>query len=102
MNVDGVGELDTVLKAIKTEDSTYADCLESWKTCLEEKGKSISLKDFDKFWVNNYIRYDTCSNQDKRQAGRKCNTEVGIKKDIWNFDNSILDDLKAFLLFLSK
>ena len=29
-NKDGFGELETVLKAIKKEDSTYADCLDSW------------------------------------------------------------------------
>ena len=29
MNVSGSGELETVLKAIKSKDSTYADCLES-------------------------------------------------------------------------
>lgn len=102
MNVEGSGELDTVLKAIKTKNSTYADCLESWKKCLEEKGKSISLKDFDKFWVNNYIRYDTCSSHEKKQAGTKCNTEASIKKDIWDFQSSILADLKSFLLLLSK
>ncbi len=31
-NVDGKGELETVLKLIKSQDSTYADCLERWKT----------------------------------------------------------------------
>ena len=71
-NVDGQGELETVLKAIKTQDSDYADCLKSWRSCVKEQAKNISDKDFDKFWISNYIRYDTCSPQESKQAGRKC------------------------------
>ena len=71
-NVDQQGELETVLKAIKTQDSDYADCLESWRSCLNEKSKKFLDKDFNKFWISNYIRYDTCSPQESKQAGRKC------------------------------
>jgi hypothetical protein len=58
-NVGGQGELETLLKAIKARDSPHADCLDSWRDCLEKKGKEIKQKDFDKFWIDNYIRYDT-------------------------------------------
>ena len=68
-NVNGQGELETVLKTIKTQDSDYADCLESWRSCVKEQAKNISDKDFDKFWISNYIRYDTCSPQESKQAG---------------------------------
>ena len=100
-NVGGKGELETLLKAIKAKDSPYADCLDSWKTCLESLGKKINQKEFDKFWVNNYIRYDTCSNQEQKQAGRKCSMSgfdyvMEHKKDIWDWDNPTLDDLKEF------
>ena len=101
-NKDGFGELETVLKAIKKEDSTYADCLDSWKTCLNSKGKEINDKDFDKFWVNNYLRFDTCTKKEQKQVDKNCKNEVAIKKDIWDFENSILDDLKEFLKLLSK
>jgi hypothetical protein len=41
-NIDGKGELETVLKAIKTQDSPYADCLEGgWLECLKSKGKKL-------------------------------------------------------------
>lgn len=101
-NVDQKGELETLLKIIKTKDSTYADCLESWRQCLENKGKQISQKDFDKFWLNNYIRYDTCSKTERKQAGKYCsminfNYIMENKKDIWNFDHLILDEVKMFL-----
>ncbi len=102
MNVDGSGELDTVLKAIKNKESIHADCLESWKECLEQKGKEITKKDFDKFWVSNYLRFDTCSKEEKKQADKKCKGEVAIKKDIWNFDSPVLGDLKSFLLQLAS
>ena len=100
-NVGGEGELETLLKEIKARESPHADCLDSWKTCIENQGQEIDRKGFDKFWVSNYIRYDTCSKQDQKQAGRKCSMSgfdyvMEHKKDIWNWDNPALDDLKEF------
>ncbi|MEG4445886.1 hypothetical protein QUB47_28920 [Microcoleus sp. AT9_B5] len=101
-NVGGKGELETLLKTIKARESPHADCLDSWRSCIKEKeGKEIKQKDFDKFWINNYIRYDTCSKQDQKQAGRKCSMSefeyvMKHKKDIWDWDNPALDDLKEF------
>ena len=102
MNVGGRGELETVLKAIKTQESIYADCLNSWKKCLEKHGKEMDIKSFDKFWVSIYLRYDTCSDREQQQAGKKCTMGafdyvMKQKKKIWDFDNPILDDLKEFL-----
>lgn len=100
-NVDGKGELETVLKKIKNQNSDYADCLEKWRNCLTEKGKDVSDKEFDKFWISNYIRFDTCSNKDKGQAERKCSMQnfdfVLENKRIFNFDDALLTDLKSFL-----
>ncbi len=96
-NVAGYGELETVLKKIKSKESPFADCLSDWKNCLEEKSQSIKDKDFDKFWVNTYQRFDCCTKKEQKQAGRKCNPEASMKKDIWNFEHSVLDGLKEFL-----
>ncbi len=96
-NVDGYGELETILKQIKSKDSPFADCLENWKKCLEDKNCSIKDKNFDKFWVNTYQRFDCCNKKEQKQAGKKCNSEASMKKDIWNFEHSILDKLKEFL-----
>lgn len=101
-NVSGNGELETVLKAIASKDSIYADCLDAWKSCLTLKGETIKDKDFDKFWVNNYLRFDTCKASEKGQADRKCRGEIAIKKDIWDLENKILDELKYFLKLLSQ
>ena len=100
-NVGGKGELETLLKAIKARDSPYADCLDSWKTCIENLGNKINQKDFDKFWISNYIRFDTCSKQEQKQAGRKCSMSefdyvMEHKKNIWDWNNPALDDLKEF------
>jgi hypothetical protein len=97
LNIDGKGELETVLKAIKSSDSTFADCLNAWRDCVENKDKVITNKDFDKFWVSVYQRHDCCSKKEKKQAGRKCNPEESLKKDIWDFNNPILNDLKSYL-----
>ncbi|QLE40047.1 hypothetical protein FD723_05975 [Nostoc sp. C052] len=70
-NLDGQGELETVLKSIKSQDSVHADCLKSWENCLQNHGQKISVKEFDKFWVDMYIRFDTCSKTEKKQAERK-------------------------------
>ncbi len=100
-NVEGKGELETLLKAIKAIESPHADCLDSWKTCIESQGEEIDRKDFDKFWVSIYLKYDTCSKQEQKQAGRKCSMSgfdyvMEHKKDIWDWDNPALDDLKEF------
>ena len=68
-NVDGNGELETLLKEIKKKDSTFADCLlEGWQDCLIQKGKKvvtrgqqgdITDKELLKLWVDFYKRYDT-------------------------------------------
>jgi hypothetical protein len=101
-NINGIGELETVLKVIKNRDSVYADCLESWKNCLIKNGKSISDKDFDKFWVANYVRFDTCSNKETKQAGNKCslqNFDYVLEKTppVFDFEHEVLNELKDFL-----
>jgi hypothetical protein len=101
-NVDNKGELETVLKAIKTQNSPHADCLTDWRKCIKKNGYQLSDKDFDKFWISIYLRYDTCFKQEQKQAGRKCSMNnfdyiMNNKLDIWNFEHPILQDLKMFL-----
>jgi len=104
MNIEGVGELEDILKAIKTEDSPYSDCLYYWKECLNENDMEVSDKIFNKFWINNYIMYDTCTtSRDRGKKSKYCVFEYAMKeKSIWNFDHIILDDLKNFLKELGE
>ena len=98
MNIDGHGELETLLKEIKSTVSPIADCLESWQECLGNK--KLNKKDFDKLWIQIYQRYDCCTKQEQKQAGRKCNNEVSLKnKLIYDLDKEIIEltKLKEFL-----
>lgn len=103
--VDGAGELETILKEIKSLESPYADCLSSWQDCLINNGirdgNGLKKKDFDKFWIQVYIRYDACSRREQKQAGRKCSTHVSMRKAIWNFEHECLIELKCFLRLIS-
>ena len=104
LNKNGFGELEDILKEIKTSNSPYADCLDSWKECLSTQEIDISDKIFNKFWINNYIIYDTCiTSKHRRQKSKYCIFEYAMKeKDIWNFAHPILNDLKGFLQKLGE
>ncbi len=87
-NIDGEGELETVLKAIKSDNynSIFADCLyDGWQTCLKQKGikivgkgeaGDISDKELLKLWVDFYKRFDTLKKGDR-------NAETADSKGIW-------------------
>ena len=81
INIDGAGELETLLKAVKSEDSFYADCLNAFQDCLPSD-KKLTRKEFDKLWVYNYQKED-CNSSELDQ--------------MYNFDNTLLNDLKDFL-----
>ncbi len=98
-NVNGLGELETVLKEIKIQPSAYGDCLDAWRACLISKGKVIKQKDFDKQWVQMYIRYDTCSKKDSTQAMKNCCFKASLEKnEVWNLNHCCLEGLRTFLL----
>ena len=117
-NVDGQGELETVLKEIKTQDSTFADCLEDgWKNCLSKKNKiivgrgekgDISNKEILKLWVEFYKRFDTLKKGERREESTcwkgimlgetKKNKKVTARGEaIFNLESPILTDLISFL-----
>jgi len=111
MNVNGQGELETVLRAIKTKDSPHADCLNTWRDCLKAHGTSITEKEFVKNWIRDYIRLDTCSSSKFRgNKGKYCsmnclNNILARKGDkaIFDLKATELTDLRAFLsLFKNK
>jgi hypothetical protein len=103
-NVDGQGELETVLKTIKSQDSIHADCLVSWRECLRNKQKEMTDKKFDKLWITNYIRYDTSTKDDNKHANTQLTLNYALqnKSYIWNLDHPILDELKLFFRLFSS
>lgn len=110
MNVNGKGELETVLRAIKTKDSPHADCLNTWRDCLKAQGKTVKEKEFVKSWMNNYLRMDTCFTSKWRGSqGRYCsmhslNNILARKGDkaIFDLKATELTDLRAFLSLFKK
>jgi hypothetical protein len=49
-----------------------------------------------------YIRFDTCSKNEKKQAERKCSMKnfdyvMTNKTKIWNFKHPVLNELNDFL-----
>ena len=97
LNIDDKGSLDNILKTIAKGKSEYADCLKAWKKCLEEKGEKVSDTTFIKFWVNNYLRFDTCDEEEQKNSSKKCNFEKALEKDTWDFEHKSLKSLKFFL-----
>jgi hypothetical protein len=106
MNVNGEGELSTMLKAIKPENktSTFADCLEKWWECADAEKRIIDQVEFDKNWYHYYIKWDNSSHQERQQANKYCSLEYSLnhKKDIWDFENEILNALKNYLSTFSN
>lgn len=96
LNIEGEGELETVLKKIHNQNSEIADCLISWQACLP-KNKQVKIKDFDKLWIQFYQRFDCCNKKEQKQAGRKCGNEKSFSKNIYNYDHPQLNKLKQFL-----
>lgn len=99
IHLNGTGEVENLLKTIKTADSPHADCLsENWINCLTKKETSFSDKELLKEWVRFYIRYDTCDKKRRKQAARKCDMTAALKRtDIWDFEHHCLNELKEFL-----
>lgn len=102
LNIDDRGSLDHILKEIAKSPSKYADCLEAWKECLKEEGENISDTVFIKFWVNNYLRFDTCSKEEQERSSKNCNLQKALEKDVWDFENPVLASLKDFLNLFNK
>lgn len=99
-HVEGKGELETLLREIASKPSDYADCLGKWKECLESKGKTISEKDFTKFWISNYVRFDTCSIEESKQAGKYCSMskfDFILTKNVFDLDSTLLNEMREYL-----
>jgi len=102
MNVNGRGELETVLRAIKKKDSPRADCLEQWRKCVGETGMKLTDNEFDELWINTYERFDCCTKKQRKDAKKNCSFKPSIKKGAYDFDSPVLQELKQFLIALTS
>jgi hypothetical protein len=97
MNVDGRGELETVLRAIKKNNSVRADCLDKWRECVGATGMKLTNNEFDELWINTYQRFDCCTKKQRKDAKKNCSLKPSIEKGAYDFDSPILADLREFL-----
>lgn len=102
LNVNGKGELTTLLRTISSKETIFAKCLDQWKNCYVAQGKHISDNDFDKIWVSTYIRMDAMTESEKRDALVNNRLDIAITKDYWDYEHDSLEQIKFFLkLFAS-
>jgi hypothetical protein len=100
VGLEGKGELTHLLRATANQPSDFADCLQAWRDCAQTQEKTIKDKEYVKLWVDFYIRWDTCSKKDRKQADKKCSMstfETVLDKDIFDFEHPALSDLRTFL-----
>jgi histidyl-tRNA synthetase len=99
IHIDDKGELEDVLREIKTHESNHADCLEKWQKCLETKSIKKTNKEINKLWLQIFIRYDVCSKEEQENAGKCCNLKYVLenKTDVFDFTHQCLNELKTFL-----
>lgn len=100
------GEIEDILKAIKTKPSPIADCVDiHLPNCLEDNNeKQLREKDLVKLWFNNYQRYDTLSKKDRKEPFTKIDFIMQNRTDIFDFDKDLpeFNELKAFLKRMSE
>jgi hypothetical protein len=101
------GEIEDLLKAIKSCPSPLADCIESkLPQCLQENHlEDLRDKDMIKLWINNYQRYDTLT-KDKRIAKfTKWENVMKDRSDIFDFGKDSVPELvklKEYLLMVTE
>ena len=101
-NAAGLGNLDYLLKdlASKSAEAHHANCLYIWQECLENKQKPIKESFLTKLWVDYYIRLDTASSPEKRDAEIKLNFPDVMEnkgEDIFDFSSILLNPFKEYL-----
>jgi hypothetical protein len=101
------GEIEDLLKAIKSFPSPLADCIDSkLPQCLQENLiEDLRDKDLIKLWINNYQRYDTLA-KDKRTAKfTKWENVMKDRSDIFDFGKDSVPELvklKEYLLMVTE
>lgn len=102
VNYEGKGEIEDVLKAIKSQPSPLADCVDSkLPECLAlNDEKELRNKDLVKLWINNYIRYDTLLKKDRKDAFTKWENVMLKRNSIFDFSKDEVIELKLLKDFL--
>lgn len=114
VHYQGKGELEDLLKAIKSKPSPIADCvIESLPNCLAKKEgeKQATEKEKVKIWKEFYVRYDTLpddiilkpkSSKQRTEALTKWENVMEKRPYIFDFDKNEVTELKELKDFLIK
>jgi hypothetical protein len=94
----GVGHLDLLLKEIATKGQEVPYCLcleEQLLPCLADKGAEV--KDFEKQWINHYLRHFATKQQLKQAEQRLSEVIVNKGEDIFDLNHPFLEKLNHYL-----
>lgn len=113
-NIKGEGELETLLFHIANkENAHYANCLQAWKECYTQKeidkSYEIKNKEFQKFWIEIYKRFDTLPRNQRNETNTNFRNimlgsedgKTANRNHIFDLNAEYLTEVKTFLhLFL--
>ncbi len=92
----GLVHLDQVLKAIAQQPCPTADCLAEMNTCVVAK-TGEPMKDFDKQWVNQYVRCFASKKQINNAERRLHEVIFEQGAELFHLDEPLLSGLKNYL-----
>ncbi len=103
VGLNEMGEIEDVLKAIKSRSSELADCVDKHlPTCLDLQGeKALKDKDLVKLWINHYQRYDTLEKKNRKDAFTKWENVMKHRSEIFDFGKDEIIELKQLKDFLT-
>lgn len=103
VGLNGKGEIEDLLKAIKSQPSPLADCIhENLPHCLEVNGiTDVNDKELVKLWINNYQRYDSLVKKERTASNTKWES-VMMKRgiELFDFNKDEVSELHALKVFL--
>lgn len=85
--------LDVLLKSIAAKPSPKADCLFA---CFESDA-TIKQKEKDKAWLLYYMRWDICTEAERRKGANNVSFKHTATKGAWQLDSEKLSEIKNFL-----
>ena len=100
------GEIEDILKAIKSEPSPLADCVDKHlPECFDLlKEKNLRDKDLIKLWINHYQRYDTLAKKNRTDEFTSWKNVMEKRSEIFDFKSELpeFQELKDFLKDMAK
>jgi hypothetical protein len=101
-----IGEIEDILKAIKSKPSPLADCVDKHlPECFELLGeKGLRDKDLVKLWINHYQRYDTLAKKNRTYESTSWKNVMEIRSEIFDFKSDLpeFQELTGFLKNMAK